>query len=43
MGIESVAEVVGERLAESTAFLLGFFIIKGVIKKKKEKKCQEQQ
>ncbi len=43
MGIETVAEVIGKRIAQTLVFLLGFFIVKGTIKKSKEKKCQEQQ
>ncbi len=43
MGIESAAGIIGERLAEATIFLLGFFIVKGMIKKKRENKCHVQQ
>ncbi len=43
MGIEQAGELFGRRLAQVTVFLLGFFVVKGMIKKNKEKKCQEQQ
>ncbi len=37
MGIEGVAGVIGERFAEAAVFLIGFFIVKRMLDKKKGK------